>query len=150
VTLHAFTGDNLCTHVLGGVACGADVAGVDHYMSKANLYRAAIAGRPLPDSFTISLRYWLIKDADLVPIPGRDNVRTDVFTTALRTAISTAEEWRDVAAASRELGQEADRTGLGRYIAGQNHQATYCANTLLRAITRELYADEVSEEERYG
>lgn len=155
MTLHAFQGGgSRCTHPdpagpFGRCGNGAGNTNL-HYLSRADLWRAATAGQPLPETFTISMRYWLIVDATMVEIPGVDNVRTDVFTTALRAAISTAEEWRDVAKASRELNQEVDRTGLGRLIAGENYQAIYCANTLLRAIARELYAEHVPEEERYG
>lgn len=154
MTLHVFVSKN------GGTWCAErDASGrcgytaedtTHHYIERADLYRAAIAPRPLPTAFATSMRHWLFVDATLVEIPGRDNVRTDVFTTALRAAIGTAEEWKDITEASYRLDKEIDLTGLGRYIAGQNSQSIYCANRLLRTIAQELYAEHVSEEERYG
>lgn len=158
-TLHAFEGNGTwCAKATGRAThCGYTVENTTHhYMPKAHLYWAATAGRPLPDTFAISMRYWLIKDATMVEIPGRDNVRTDVFTTALRAVIGTAEEWRLVAEASKELGQESTTSTapndlfLAGMLSGENHRAIYCANILLRTIARELYAEHVSEEERHG
>lgn len=121
----------------------------DRYLSRANLYRAACTARSLPDNFTASLRWWLIRDATDVPIPGTDNVRTDPFTTALRAAIGEAESWRGEAEASRELGQEEEGTSkLATYHAASSHQAVYCANMLLRRIAQELYREHVPREER--
>ena len=158
MTRHEFTGNDLCATTVYGVGpCGyARDDTSRHYLSKADLYRAAVAARPLPDVFAESLRWWLIKDAPMVEIPGADNVRTDVFTTALRAAIGTAEEWRLVAEASRELGREntistaPNDQFLAGLHSGQNHQAIYCANMLLRHITQELYRDQVPDEEVYG
>lgn len=160
MTLHAFAGGgSRCTYPYPAGPfgrCGNPARSTAHYLSKADLYRAAVAGQPLPDTFVISLRFWLIEDATMVEVPGQEYRRSDVFTTALRSAISLAQDWRDIATASRELGHEdtsstapKDQFFAGLF-SGQNHQATYCANMLLRTIARGLYGYEVPEEERYG
>lgn len=155
MTLHQFDGIVECDHILGGDDCG----GIErdwtlHYISKADLWRLARQPAPLPEVFAISMRYWLIADEAMIPLSGADNWRSDPFTTALRAAIGKAEEWRDIATASRELGQEelssleTKDIRLAGYTAGSNHQAVYCANTLLRTIAEELFAGDVPEEER--
>lgn len=117
------------------------------YLSKADLYRAACAGRFLPDTFADSLRWHLICDEDQVPL-GDDNVRSSPKDVALRAAVGLAQEWKGLADASRELGQEGESSRLADYHQGSNHQAHYCANMLLRHLVQELYRDEVPEEER--
>lgn len=120
-------------------------------LSRADLYRAACAGRPLPDNFADSMRWWLIREATDERLIG-GGVRTDRFTTSLRAAVRLAEEWRGLAETRRELGQEdggEDRPDwLRDMISGQNHQAMYCANMLLRHLAQELYRDYVPREER--
>ena len=106
------------------------------YMTKADLYRAACAGQPLPDGFVKSLRWHLIRAGS-----------ADAKSVAIRAAISLAEEWKGVAEASRALGQE-EKSSLADYHAGSNHQATYCANMLLRHLAQELYRDSVPRGER--
>lgn len=118
------------------------------YLSKADLYRAACAGRQLPDNFADSLRWHLIRNEDQVPL-GNDNVRSSPKDVALRAAVRLAEEWKGLADASRELGQEeGESSRLADYHQGSNHQAHYCANILLRHLAQELYRDEVPEGER--
>lgn len=154
---HLFQGLEHCDRTLGGELCGSIERDWDlHYMSQADLWRAARAPHPLPDAFAQSMRYWLIANATMVEVPGRDNWGTDPFSTALRAAIGKAEEWRDIATASKELGREelssletADIRRAG-YAAGSNHQAIYCANTLLRTIAEYAFADAVSEKGGYA
>lgn len=154
---HLFQGLEHCDRAIGGELCGSIERDWDlHYMSQADLWRAARAPQLLPDAFAPSMRYWLHANATMIPIHSRDNWRTDPFTTALRAAIGKAEEWRDLATASKELGHEelssletADIRRAG-YAAGSNHQAVYCANMLLRTIAEYTFADAVSEKERYA
>lgn len=120
------------------------------YLSKADLYRAACAPRDLPDNFADSMRWYLIQDADLI-VTRDGGVRDDYKSVALRCAVRLAEEWRGLAEASRELGHESEDDGdpkMAWYHMGENHQAKYCANTLLRHLAQELYRDQVPEEER--
>lgn len=112
------------------------------YLSEADLYRAACAPRELPDTFVASMRWHLIRQGS-----------ANTLAVALRSALTLAEEWKGLAEASRELGQEEAREGqpsewMAGLIAGQNHQATYCANMLLRHLAQELYRDCVPREER--
>lgn len=119
----------------------------EKYLSKAELYRAACDGRRLPDAFTRSLRWHLIRDEDQVPL-GDDNVRSSPKDVALRAAIHLAEEWTGIAESSRRLGHGVGGSPMANYHSGCNHQAIYCANMLLRQLAQELYRDEVPEEER--
>lgn len=121
-------------------------------LSKADLYRAACAPRELPDNFADSLRWHLICDEDQITYPW-GNVGSSPKDVALRVAVGLAGEWRGLAEASRKLGHEEPEGDepsqyLAAMYAGQNHQAMYCANRLLREMVQELYRFEVPEEER--
>lgn len=125
---------------------------MSEHLSKADLYRAACAPRELPDNFVASLRWHLIRDEDQITYPW-GNVGSAPKDVALRVAVRLAAEWRDVARVSRELGhEEPDDDKRSDYMAGlsagQNHQANYCANTLLREMVQNMYRHEVPEEER--
>lgn len=122
-----------------------------NYLSRGDLYRAACAGRPLPDNFAESMRRWLIREATDERLLG-GGVRTDRFTTSLRAAVRLAEEWRGLAETSsrrREAEEAADKDEyLLGMVDGQNHQADYCGGMLLRHLAQELYRDFVPEGER--
>lgn len=122
------------------------------YLSREDLYRAACAPRFLPHNFIDSLWFRLIQDEDQMPTERGDDVRSSPKDMALRAAVGLAREWREAAEGSRRLGHAEhgdSRSGVAaERNAAQNHQAIYCANTLLRHIAQELYRHLVPREER--